>query len=137
MPAGFRFLVVDELEVGANVRRMVRSDDVVITALSASAACQRIRDAEMEGAPIDVVLCRINIDETRGQSIFRATLDCAQPPLFIYMARYCDDGIEAFAPADGILIKPFTEGELDELMVKSIFARSRERTRRLLSDNYN
>jgi hypothetical protein len=57
--------------------------------------------------------------------------------MFIYLARYSDEGIEAIKPADGILIKPFTGPEIEDLITKIVLERDRERTRRLLSDHYN
>lgn len=96
-----------------------------------------IGELEEAGTPIDVVLCRVDIDAARGQSIFRAVQARAEPPLFIYMARHCDEGIEAIDGADGNLIKPFTIEELDDLLFKAVVARSRERTRKLLSDRFN
>lgn len=133
----FRFLVVDVPDVASNIQRLLRSDNIVITATDSVAACQQLTDLETKGTSVDVVLCRIDIDEMRGQSVFRAAQACAEPPLFIHMARLCDEGIEPIHGADGILIKPFTLEELDDLLFKAVVARSRKRTLQMLSDAFN
>lgn len=137
LATAFRILVVDREDVAQNVQRLLREDDVVISAPNALVASHRIIEADADGAPFDVVLCRIDIDDTRGRGILRATQTCAETPIFIYLARYCDERIDSLQPADGILIKPFTGEELERLIEKIVMNRSRERTRRLLSDSYN
>lgn len=135
--SGFRFLVVDREDVARSVQLLLQADDVVITETDSARACERIAEADRSGAPFDVVLCRFDIDASCGQSVYRATHACESPPLFIYMARHCDEASESSLPRDGILIKPFSGEEVEDLMVKIAMARSRERTRQLLSNNYN
>lgn len=133
----YRILVVDDEDVAQNVQSILQADDVVVRATDAIVACERITRAETDGTPFGVVLCRIDIDRTRGRSIVRVLNTCAVRPVFIYMARYFDDGIEAADPGDGILIKPFSGEELERLIEKIVMKRSRERTIRHLSDEFN
>lgn len=137
IPAGFRFLIVDRGDVARGVQLLLQADDTVVIATDSTVACQRVVDADKDGVPFDVVLCRFDIDPMNGQSIFRATCACASPAMFIYMARHCDEAAESVHPADGILIKPFTGQEVEDLMVKIAMCRSRQRTRQLLSDSFN
>lgn len=131
----FRMLVVDEEDTARSVRRILQPNDVVVRAATADDACNRIANSDADAAPFDVVLCRIDIDESDGEKILRAVRAYAEPPMFIYLATHAQDPEQFHRAADGILIKPFRYFELEDLMLKIVTKRSRDRLRRMLSDS--
>lgn len=135
--APYRFLIVDHPDVARDVQLPLKGGETVVVETDPALACQRVADADRQGAQFDVVLCRFDIDATYGESLYRATRACSRPTIFIHMARHCDEAGEWPHRADGILIKPFTGQEVEDLMVKIVMEHSRAHTRQMLLNDVN
>ncbi len=121
-------MVVDDNPILAHAIARTLAEHDVSVETDATAALAQIVDAEVDGAPFDIVVCDARMPRKTGLEILEATRALYRPPLFVLISGEADI---ADAGADAVLLKPFTPRELRALVTCLLSARASHPTRRM------
>jgi CheY-like chemotaxis protein len=123
-----KILVVDDNAMLARAIGRSLAEHAVTVETDATTALARIIDAEVDDGAYDLIVCDAYMPNKTGMEMLAATRVLRQPPMFILISGEAD---LAGAPADGVLVKPFTSQELRALITCLASARVSAKTRRL------
>jgi hypothetical protein len=101
-----------------------------LSADTVATACLCITRAIEEERPFDVILCSVGSALPDTGNLVDIARTSQQWPVFLYVAAYFElDGVKALPEADGVLIKPFTSKEVEDLVWRILVERDRAWTR--------